>query len=277
MLTMAGLDFQEVYAIPVSLDSNDVAILVAMSSFRDVVSVACLIDISLKTSISQMEVASRLSKLGFNVPVEVDSALILDSKDRQIVDRVQNMLYSGVVRPQIVIRAAVGAECSPWEAGIRLRRLGIQVENYDNLPTTSSELDLKAMSSNFDLFKFIPEGVPVPEAHIIRIAHQNRLSPRDVTRRLTSLGYQSPPEDQVPACCFDSDVKLLSWRELTSHNRWQDPYQPVSIANLIRAAIRCRISIMAAAARMTELGCRVPDLETVLPPLLARVPTIQDS
>ncbi len=54
--------------------------------------------------------------------------------------------------------------------------------------------------------------------------------------------------------------------------RWQDPFEPVSVANLIRAAIRCRISITAAAGRMKELGCRVPGLKTVLPPLLAHVP-----
>jgi hypothetical protein len=272
MLTKLGFEIQEASVIPAHLDRTDVAILDSIPSFTANISLALLIDIENKTSLARAEVLSRLAKLGFNTSAQIECASDLDSTDRQLIDHLTEFSSYGEISRIAITYAALKAECSPWEAGARLHRIGVPIENYDDLPTTKSNIDLAAISKSQSRFDLIPEGSLVPTAHIIQRAHQHRLPPQDMARRINSLGYRTASEDQIPTVILDSDLALLSWPDATMTTRWQDPFEPVSVANLIRAAIRCRISITAAADRMRKLGCRVPDLKSVLPPLLARVP-----
>jgi hypothetical protein len=116
----------------------------------------------------------------------------------------------------------------------------------------------------------IPVAIPVPLGHLLRTAHASLLEPRAVAARLHELGYQVPTPDEIPEQFAQQDVRLLSWS--TFKTFWQDAYEPVPMGDLIRAAIRCRISLADAAQRMTELGLEVPDLRKELPPLLAKLP-----
>jgi hypothetical protein len=160
--------------------------------------------------------------------------------------------------------------------------MGLNTPEVEHLPERIRESDERILSAGTSFSPNapatdaeIPHEEKVPVGHLVRVCHETSFTPGEVAARLRELGYRAPSQSNLPEQFDQRDLMLTSWTS-ADLRIWQDPYKPVSLGNLIRAAIRCRIGILAAAERMTELDFTIPDLGQEIPPLIAKLTAAHD-
>lgn len=258
--------------LPGELSEND-RVLVNLISLNLSFSMSEVLNISSKLNESTRSVCDRLIDLGFDPKFSVDYIDLIDSVGRRII-KSQGYAIRGDATISLIniakLAASIGLRTETVARSVR--SMGAAIPDIRQLPERIRESDVRLLARDPELMvgDIIPVAIPVPLGHLLRTAHASLLEPRAVAARLHELGYQVPTPDEIPEQFAQQDVRLLSWS--TFKTFWQDAYEPVPMGDLIRAAIRCRISLADAAQRMTELGLEVPDLRKELPPLLAKLP-----
>ncbi|MFC8829216.1 hypothetical protein ACFT9I_28150 [Streptomyces sp. NPDC057137] len=136
----------------------------------------------------------------------------------------------------------------------RLKELGCQRPS-GNVPESQEEDDLVLLSENLDgeqpwLMKNDVVGLQL--RHILRASLVTGRSPAQVTERLTTLGHWLHENANVPETAEEADIRLLE----TVTRSYLDN---VHLENVLRSASLTGRSPADVAARLTELGYRLPD------------------
>ena len=271
-LTDLGIKVHGQEKLPGELGEND-RVLIDMIPLGHSFSIGDVLKISSNLNESARSVCDRLIAFGFEPKFSVEYLDLLDSVGRRIIKSLGYAIRSDTKVSVInVAKLAASTGLRAETVARSVRAMGAAVSDIRQLPERIREDDVRLLARDPELMvrDIIPIAKPVPLGHLLRTAHVNLLEPRAVAARLHELGYQVPTPDEIPEQFTQQDVRLLSWS--TFKTFWQDAYEPVPMGDLIRAAIRCRISLADAAQRMTELGLKVPDLRKELPPLLAKLP-----
>lgn len=272
-LRKLGVEISDTNVLGVELEGPDTKLLRHAPGIASI-SLRTAFELSKVTNISIGEVRDRVLKMGFEVGFSIGTLEALDEVGRRILS-LKSSYFLDQPEPSMAIIVKYAGNLGERLSNITksLESMGYTLPDTAHLPEHLLESDAQLIGRNppHGLYSSISNTDPVPLAHLARLAQVCKSEPKLVADRLRYLGYNPPPPDSVPRQFSEEDLRLLSWK-FWNEETWQDAYKAVPIGDLIRAAIRCRISLPQAAERMTALGLETPDLDEVLPPLLAKVP-----
>ncbi|MFJ4101630.1 wHTH domain-containing protein [Amycolatopsis japonica] len=272
-LKKLGVEIVDTGVLPEKLESSDIRILMHTPG-ASLIRLNEALEISRVTDITVHEIRERMSKMGFETDFSVKTLRLLDRIGRRILAMTEIYLQTRSELSLATIVKYAGNLGDPLSSVVKsLSNIGCILPDTTHLPEYLLESDARLLCRNppQGLHESIPSTIPIPLAHLARLAYECKSEPKIVANRLRQLGYTVPPPEIVPQQFTEEDLRLLSW-ESWERVSWQDAYKIVPIGDLIRAAIRCRISLPQTAERMMALGLKTPDLAEMLPPLLAKVP-----
>ncbi|MEV5712583.1 hypothetical protein AB0L41_01735 [Amycolatopsis mediterranei] len=271
-----GIEIDGGEKIPESLSFEAVKVLSARFAFRPK-SISSILIQNSQRAIPLSSMGDILKEMGIDFNWDDRIMLQEDPVNRRIISLVGSQIQSNrEVSVRVVVYVAGLLAESPSMVADRMKSMSIIVPNIEHLPERIRESDALILGSRNDFGleimgqSDIQLNREIPIAHLVRVCHESLLSPNEVAERLGELGYRVSFLVNLPRQFDQRDITLVSW--VSSATRfWQDPFIPVSLGNLIRSAIRCRISLREAANRMTQLGFALPDLDRVLSPVIARL------
>ena len=274
-LSRLGVSVDSLEILPERLSEDDRALMVAIEHLGFLgASMSDVVEAAARLGRSAYQLCGRLAELGFDAPDPERLMRNTDEIDRRLLQIIELRPKGDQLKLHELAEAAAGTGLPPHEVARRFASLGYTTPQFDGWPAVLTDIDARLLQSGIIGWhgSSLPQDRPVPLAQIISTATQVGVDPRVVVGRLSKLGFDVPKITEIPERWADSDLALLSWIGPTSGIEWLNAYRPVSISELIMAAIRSRMSLDSAAVRMVELGFEVPDLSIVLPPLLDQVP-----
>ena len=223
-----------------------------------------------------VEIRDRLVACGYKAEIDFDSLLVdeLEPDDLVLVsvdlDGEAPWLNPTETVPLFhLMQAARRTRREVHDVAARLAVLGygVTLECGTVSPDELNDDDLMLASRDLDSQSpWVDEGETIGLGHVVLAAGRTRKTIAEVVTRLESLGYQVDPAIVVlmSESVQPDDMTLIS-EDLDGKKPWLNPTLPVPLSHLFHAAKRVRRPMAEIAARMTALGYRVPDLETVLP------------
>ncbi|MFF2954818.1 caspase family protein [Kitasatospora sp. NPDC057965] len=145
----------------------------------------------------------------------------------------------------------------------RLAGFGLTLPDGAVVPEAVQADDLVLVSRDLDgLGPWLSYSVAVSIGHVLAAAERLGWSPPAVAARLTELGLTLPDGAVVPDCVEPEDLILLS-SGLNFAGPWLDPLEPLQLKHVMDAALRLRREPRSVAARLADLGHRLPAGVTV--------------
>ncbi|SEC18088.1 hypothetical protein SAMN04489727_2856 [Amycolatopsis tolypomycina] len=250
--------------LPEQLTAVDDALMPSARTLPDRIEPRALLESLLNVDLTAQEAATRLEAMGFEVCEAAYLIPDLDSADRKILRAINVGTHSGTMDLREFAMVVTRTDYPSEEVAQRLAKFGFVVECPKEVDDVAAHL--------------IPPNLPAPVASgqhdvplpaVLRHADEYDLEPREIVSCLRELGCSVPD----PAELTEQDVALLC-EDMSSLGEALDVWTPLTMSELIQSAIRARLSIHEAAARLTEFGYRFefPDLEEELRQLLQLVP-----
>ncbi|MFH9988714.1 HD domain-containing protein [Streptomyces luteogriseus] len=228
-----------------------------------------ILALSLAAERRPAEVADRLTALEYQVePLAGCSAA--DYEDLPLLRSMGgpwNWLTPGSVLsgPQVCVSAVYGS-CSTPQAARRLRELGFTVpEDYPVREYWSDEERgiLKNLWSSCAVSPAPEEALRISRAQLVSVAHRTDATVLSITKLLSELSFQLPPDSVEGFELTEDDRSLLQYN---SERPWVD--QEVSLFYVTAVARHLHQPVRSVAARLQELGyavAPVPDDPEQLP------------
>lgn len=231
------------------------------------VPVAHMLIAAARTSKSPVEVARRLTELGYTTPDPQDLPAASDTHDIEVfVGRNGDYVRNPVPLGHITI-AAIESGLPPRQIAARLADAGFDVPPDDCVPADLGPSD-NALTRRYNArghkVGVLPADYAVTVGHVLCAALQSTMSPVEVARRLDELGFTPPPLGYLPAEVEDGDVMLASANIGDGNNmlfpsqfpslRWRDVGELVSLQHIVIVAVRTRRTPLAIRRRLTQLG-----------------------
>lgn len=209
---------------------------------------------------SVRRVAERLAELGFSVSAE-------NPPDQPFVGDDLILLDSLIVTPLRMLNRATGlgdlisaAVDLRWDVSrvaSRLRQLGFT--DPGPVPDGAvTETDRRLISREIDGGPpwLLPDR-PVPVTRVLRISANINWTPAETAERLRQLAYTVPDQRLPTHLLTGTDVLLIGVLDVGSPWAWAPTDRPVSLGEVVAAAIESGWDRTKVANRLRELGCRV--------------------
>ncbi|GAA1152307.1 hypothetical protein GCM10009654_04720 [Streptomyces hebeiensis] len=225
-----------------------------------------------RTNQGPAEVARRMAVLGYEIPADRPLPEIPEPRDIVLIrtDRKGDgkwLDWDDEVPLSLIHTAARELRMKPHEVADRLTELGFKPpatprpEDGPSRPTgvppsePLDEDDLLILSQELDgrePWLYPGSYVKVPLPHVLRASLATGRSPADVVARLAELGRSPHENAKVPEVADPADIRLLT----AVDRSLQDG---VHLEHVLRGASLTGRSPADVAARLTELGYRLPD------------------
>ncbi len=166
-----------------------------------------------------------------------------------------------------VLQFAEVVGCRAQEAADRLEELGFRLQAGMVLPETAAPDDLLILSRDLDgIPPWLDGSDPVPLGHVLSAAERTKRRPAQVAARLTELGLHPAEGVVLPETAEPDDHRFLSSGGLRVPRKWPwlDGSDPVPLGHVLSAAERTKRRPAQVAAKLTQLGLRLP--EGAVPP-----------
>ncbi|RBM19851.1 caspase family protein [Streptomyces sp. PT12] len=161
--------------------------------------------------------------------------------------------------PLYFVEAGERLGLTPARIAARLGALGLGPEPGLTVPDEVGEKDLTLLSHDLDgAAPWLSAAVPVPAAHVVRAAGATGLAPDEVVARLSAWGHTVAADPALLASLSGDDLVLLDG-EPSAYGTSVDWRKPLHIGDLVRSAAASGRTLPDVAARLAELGCRVPE------------------
>ncbi|MFF5932854.1 caspase family protein, partial [Streptomyces sp. NPDC012508] len=147
----------------------------------------------------------------------------------------------------------------PEVVAARLMELGLELPEGVVLPETVDSDDLRILSEEIDgQDPWLDSAFVVPLGHVLRAAHRMVRRPEVVAARLVELGLRLPEGVVLPETVDPDDLRILS-EDADEERPWLDSAFVVPLGHVLRAAHRMVRRPEVVAARLVELGLRLPE------------------
>ncbi|MGW7454057.1 wHTH domain-containing protein [Streptomyces sp. NPDC054787] len=245
---------------------------------EDPVEVGHVLRTALATGRSPAEVAARLAELGHVLaegavlPATARHADIV-LLSRSLDAKAPWLICDELVEAGHVLKAARVTGRSPAEVAAALAELGHHLREGATLPETARLHDTLLLSRDHRMASlerplalhrpleggppWLVAGEPVHLGHVLRAARSTGRPPAELAAQLAELGHHLPAGVPLPDGIHPDDARLLS-RELDSRAPWLALDEPVRVGQVLRAARVTGRSPAEVAARLAELGHRLP-------------------
>ncbi|MEU0727519.1 caspase family protein [Streptomyces sp. NPDC006140] len=233
------------------------------------VSSAEIFDLSAKSELRPVEVADRLSALGFQVE-PLSGCAAAHCGDLPLLRRMGDSSSwlvpgSALSTAQVCVSAWHGA-CSTGQAAKRLRELGFTVPADHPVREHWTDEETAVLDCLWSSCATPPspeQAQHFSRAQLVSVAHETDRTVLSVMELLTDLGFQVPTDAADSPALTEDDRSLLMYK---SQRAWVD--EEVSLLYMTAVARHLHRPVQAIAARLEELGftaAPVPDDESALP------------
>ncbi|MBB5959848.1 hypothetical protein FHS29_006470 [Saccharothrix tamanrassetensis] len=229
------------------------------------VAVGHLVKVSEETGATLVEVADRLTGLGFDVVAMAAVRNGLDDFDHGLLDHLGARTGWAVESfdANVLIAVAYELERSPDEIAGRLAALGFGVPDLAHLNQVLSSIDYQLLNADGAVLVTLPAGSTVPFAHALKVARPGTWTVPDAVQRLGAMGFRvRGPEaghESFDRLDFDLADKVGTVKPIRPHR-------------LLATALWFELPVPEVARRLARMGLEVPDLDVELPKLLEQVP-----
>ncbi|WP_031087596.1 hypothetical protein [Streptomyces sp. NRRL WC-3549] len=160
-----------------------------------------------------------------------------------------------------LISAAAALRCAPADVVSRLAALG-----YHDVQIPDGRLPASVAAEDAALVESVDSGrgswvdvtVPVSLRQTVVLADRLQVSPAEVARRLTALGYHYPAGSGPLPETRDARDLLLIRKDRKGYGAWLDQGEEVRAGHVLQVAAELKCGPHAAALRLTALGVRLP-------------------
>ncbi|RKN12191.1 caspase family protein [Streptomyces radicis] len=209
------------------------------------------------------QVLTRLADLGHALEEGVTPPDTAEEADVSLLrtgeDKPRWLTAAEPVPPPYFVAAGERLGLTPAGVAARLGELGPGPEPGLTVPDEVGEKDLTLLSHDLDRAPpWLSAAVPVPAAHVVRAAGATGLTPEEVVARLSAWGHTVAADPAVLATLGGDDLVLLDG-EPSAYGSSVDWRGPLHIGDLVRSAAASGRTLPDVAARLAELGCRVPE------------------
>ncbi|MGW5258746.1 wHTH domain-containing protein [Streptomyces sp. NPDC004012] len=275
-LTEFGLQIPEDVILPETIEPDDLLIMSQNHdkegpwlSAEEPVPLAHILAAADRTGRRPRDIAARLTEFGLQIPEDVILPETVEPDDRTILE--WNLAgwadASEPVPMAYVLAAAANAGRTPEEVAARLTEFGLKVPEDVPLPETVKPDDLLILSRDFDgMGPWLHISKPVSLVHVLTAAGMTGRGPRAVAARLEELGLVTPEGVIFPQTVEPDDLGLIT---VDSATEWLDITEPVPMGHLLAVADETGRSPYEVAARLEELGYRMPE-GVILPAIVER-------
>lgn len=244
--------------LPETADPRDVALILTNRrgewlDWDDEVAAQHVLGVAAELTCSPHVAAERLTELGLRLPYTPEPG---DERLLKYADTPGGGWIGRWTSPPVAHVLAVARDTGRSHADIlaRLGELGCQRPD-GNVPDTPEADDFVLLSENLDgrmpwLLKNNVVGLQV--RHILRASLVTGRSPAQVAERLTALGHWLHENAKLPESADEPDIRLLD----TLTRSYLDD---VHLEHVLRSATLTGRSPSDVAARLTDLGYRLPD------------------
>ncbi|MEV0189709.1 caspase family protein [Kitasatospora purpeofusca] len=225
------------------------------------------------------DVVARLAQLGHGVaggssgpstPIPDDMALLIEEEEGSVGPLRKRGAQASMGH---VLWVAHFQERSPRAVADRLAELGHRLPEGIEIPDRALPDDLLILSADLNWREpWLSPEESVPVGHVLRAA--SRLadrSPRQVADRLTEFGHRLADPSLLPATVNSDDLLLLSSFQ-SGQPPWLRPDQPLDVWHVLSCSAELGLPPGEVAARLSDLGHRLPDGVTALQDAVALVP-----
>ena len=253
------------------------------------VSFGHVIGVAVRLGRSPVQVAGRLSALGYSPPDVTSLPGDITSDDLAMISHGLSAPHAGdrdrhkwldpaePVSLGHVILAAVRLGRSPVQVAGRLSALGYSPPDVSSLPGDFTPDDLALISAgltplndrDYEHWSSLDPADPIPLVYVIVVAVRLGRSPAEVAGRLSALGYSPPDIASLPGDISRDDLALIN-DDLTAlddpdYEDWSplDPAESVPLVYVIVAAARLGRSPAQVAGRLSALGYSPPDIASL--------------
>ncbi|WP_327683454.1 wHTH domain-containing protein [Kitasatospora sp. NBC_00458] len=268
-LTAFGFGLPEGVIVPEAVNPADLTLLEAgqsVSAYRlghDRVALDSVLVAAERLGWSPRVAAARLEELGLALPDGTTVPETMEPGDRRIVGGKGPLWttpgFEGRLWLGHVLWCAAELGWSPQAVVARLEEFGLALPAGAAVPESVEQEDLLLLSEDRDgVAPWLNHSSPVPIGHVLVVAAQLGWSPQAVVARLEEFGFSLPVGATVPETVEQEDLLLLC-RELDLDEGWLEFEDPLLLKHVMDAAVRLRREPAKVAARLRELGHRLPE------------------
>ncbi|MGW3994106.1 wHTH domain-containing protein [Amycolatopsis sp. NPDC004772] len=222
----------------------------------------------LNVNLTPEEAVTRLEAMGFEVCEAARLMPAPDSVDRTVLQAISPHTSPSGRATTVDLRefaeAVTQSGYRSADVARRLARFGLTAESFPDVDGLDPQLIPPGLSA-----PTASGQIKVPLPLILKHAAEERVEPTQIGACLHCLGYSVPKIEELSS----RDLALVC-KDMVSLREMLDLSTPVTLSDLLRAAIRAEMPVREAAVRFTELGFHFefPDLDDELQRLFPLVP-----
>ncbi|MET8216632.1 wHTH domain-containing protein [Streptomyces hirsutus] len=152
-----------------------------------------------------------------------------------------------------VLRFAQAHDRDPNEVVARLGRLGYRRLPEGPLAGSVDREEVGLLGHGGNGKTWLAQEDPAWFPHLVAVGVETGRAPAEVADRLRALGF-TIPEQELPAEVLESDLPLVSGRDLTGAGPWLSRTDPVPVGHILYSAHARDASVASVLARLAKLG-----------------------